>query len=307
MSVSSSCMLCQSVPTYPSLVLTASYSRLFHGGSEKKVQQSSAVTGPLSTQHVSVPQRATRAAVSRVSTPLFSQQVSTSVSSRDLKFGVDRILAKSSPLQEVKELLSFTKSSLCDLCIETNTASLPGYCLLSACHGDSQEYHRVFSFANAGVPTYPVTYISTLPGYTGTNLASEESLSMKTLPISNQTPMGKRKRSWSRAVFSNLQRKGLEKRFMIQKYITKPDRRQLAATLGLTDAQVKVWFQNRRMKWRHSKEGREDQMNQDTVTNSLKSARWSQEELLSKRIVDSDCTTEEEDAPDPANVMSLNE
>ncbi|XP_016839093.1 H2.0-like homeobox protein isoform X2 [Nasonia vitripennis] len=63
-----------------------------------------------------------------------------------------------------------------------------------------------------------------------------------------------RRRSWSRAVFSSLQRKGLERRFAIQKYITKPDRRQLAATLGLTDAQVKVWFQNRRMKWRHMKE-----------------------------------------------------
>ncbi|CAL8111696.1 unnamed protein product [Orchesella dallaii] len=67
---------------------------------------------------------------------------------------------------------------------------------------------------------------------------------------------GRRKRSWSRAVFSNLQRKGLEKRFQLQKYITKPDRRQLAGSLGLTDAQVKVWFQNRRMKWRHSKEGK---------------------------------------------------
>ena len=52
------------------------------------------------------------------------------------------------------------------------------------------------------------------------------------------TSTSKRKRSWSRAVFSNLQRKGLEKRFQLQKYITKPDRRQLAATLGLTDAQV---------------------------------------------------------------------
>lgn len=49
---------------------------------------------------------------------------------------------------------------------------------------------------------------------------------------------GRRKRTWTRAVFSNLQRKGLEKRFQLQKYITKPDRRQLAATLGLTDAQV---------------------------------------------------------------------
>ena len=50
---------------------------------------------------------------------------------------------------------------------------------------------------------------------------------------------GKRKKSWTRAVFSHLQRKGLEKRFTIQKYITKPDRRLLAASLGLTDAQVR--------------------------------------------------------------------
>ncbi|XP_034832587.1 homeobox protein DBX1-B-like isoform X1 [Maniola hyperantus] len=77
-----------------------------------------------------------------------------------------------------------------------------------------------------------------------------------TAPRCDVSSTGKRKRSWSRAVFSNLQRKGLERRFQIQKYITKPDRRQLAATLGLTDAQVKVWFQNRRMKWRHTKEGR---------------------------------------------------
>ncbi|XP_043662080.1 homeobox protein H2.0 isoform X1 [Drosophila teissieri] len=65
---------------------------------------------------------------------------------------------------------------------------------------------------------------------------------------------GKRKRSWSRAVFTNLQRKGLEIQFQQQKYITKPDRRKLAARLNLTDAQVKVWFQNRRMKWRHTRE-----------------------------------------------------
>lgn len=49
----------------------------------------------------------------------------------------------------------------------------------------------------------------------------------------------KRKRIWSRAVFSKIQRKGLEKRFQIQKYIMKPDRKQLAASLGLTDAQVR--------------------------------------------------------------------
>ncbi|KAJ8413045.1 hypothetical protein AAFF_G00106270 [Aldrovandia affinis] len=57
-----------------------------------------------------------------------------------------------------------------------------------------------------------------------------------------------------RAVFSDSQRKSLEKMFQKQKYISKPDRKKLAAKLGLKDSQVKIWFQNRRMKWRNSKE-----------------------------------------------------
>lgn len=43
-----------------------------------------------------------------------------------------------------------------------------------------------------------------------------------------------------RAVFSDLQRKGLERRFQIQKYISKPDRKKLAEKLGLKDSQVGI-------------------------------------------------------------------
>lgn len=57
-----------------------------------------------------------------------------------------------------------------------------------------------------------------------------------------------------RAVFSDSQRRGLEAAFVKQKYISKPDRKKLAAKLSLKDSQVKIWFQNRRMKWRNSKE-----------------------------------------------------
>ena len=69
-------------------------------------------------------------------------------------------------------------------------------------------------------------------------------------PLAGQPKPRKPRRPWTRAVFSNLQRKGLEKRFQVQKYLTKADRHQLASMLGLSDNQVKVWFQNRRMKWR---------------------------------------------------------
>uniref|UniRef100_A0A3Q3Q5Z3 Homeobox domain-containing protein n=1 Tax=Monopterus albus TaxID=43700 RepID=A0A3Q3Q5Z3_MONAL len=68
-------------------------------------------------------------------------------------------------------------------------------------------------------------------------------------------PRGKPRRGMlRRAVFSDLQRKALERTFQRQKYISKPDRKKLASKLGLKDSQVKIWFQNRRMKWRNSKE-----------------------------------------------------
>lgn len=41
-----------------------------------------------------------------------------------------------------------------------------------------------------------------------------------------------------RAVFSDVQRKTLEKMFQKQKYISKPDRKKLASKLGLKDSQV---------------------------------------------------------------------
>ncbi|KRY23344.1 Homeobox protein DBX1, partial [Trichinella britovi] len=69
---------------------------------------------------------------------------------------------------------------------------------------------------------------------------------------------GARKSYFRRSVFSDNQRKQLEDRFQRHKYISKPDRRQLALDLGLNDAQVKIWFQNRRMKWRHSQRSQRD-------------------------------------------------
>ncbi|XP_004613116.2 H2.0-like homeobox protein [Sorex araneus] len=167
-------------------------------------------------------------------------------SSKDLKFGIDRILsAEFDP--KVKE-----GNTLRDLTSLLTSGRPAGVRLPSLQPSTGQFFASLEPISEASAILNPLSsnprnsvqhqFQDTFPGPYAV-------LTKDTMP---QTY--KRKRSWSRAVFSNLQRKGLEKRFEIQKYVTKPDRKQLAAMLGLTDAQVKVWFQNRRMKWRHSKE-----------------------------------------------------
>ncbi|CAH2242891.1 jg14461 [Pararge aegeria aegeria] len=52
--------------------------------------------------------------------------------------------------------------------------------------------------------------------------------------------------------FSAAQTGALERRFSASKYLSPDERRALAASLRLSDRQVKTWFQNRRAKWRRT-------------------------------------------------------
>uniref|UniRef100_A0A667XPA5 Homeobox protein Nkx-3.2 n=1 Tax=Myripristis murdjan TaxID=586833 RepID=A0A667XPA5_9TELE len=52
----------------------------------------------------------------------------------------------------------------------------------------------------------------------------------------------------SRAAFSHAQVYELERRFNAQRYLSGPERADLAGALKLTETQVKIWFQNRRYK-----------------------------------------------------------
>lgn len=58
-------------------------------------------------------------------------------------------------------------------------------------------------------------------------------------------PRAKRK---PRVLFSQVQVYELESRFKEQRYLTAPEREQMASHLKLTSTQVKIWFQNRRYK-----------------------------------------------------------
>ncbi|XP_016318798.1 homeobox protein BarH-like 2 [Sinocyclocheilus anshuiensis] len=86
-------------------------------------------------------------------------------------------------------------------------------------------------------------------------LTSEPTASETPVSISSEsetehsTPRLKKPRR-SRTIFTELQLLGLEKKFQKQKYLSTPDRLDLAQSLGLTQLQVKTWYQNRRMKWK---------------------------------------------------------
>uniref|UniRef100_A0A7I4YSY9 Homeobox protein ceh-24 n=1 Tax=Haemonchus contortus TaxID=6289 RepID=A0A7I4YSY9_HAECO len=61
-----------------------------------------------------------------------------------------------------------------------------------------------------------------------------------------QLPMSQRRKR--RVLFSQAQVYELERRFKQAKYLTAPEREQLANSIHLTPTQVKIWFQNHRYK-----------------------------------------------------------
>ena len=117
-----------------------------------------------------------------------------------------------------------------------------------------------------------------------------------------------------RTVFTEKQLEGLESKFVEKKYLSVPDRMELASRLELSETQVKTWFQNRRMKCKKQQvseghqSGAEDTegSNGDQLTDSppckrIKRSDTTDSESSGSEVEDEDCSSSTEGQCSPTS------
>ncbi|VDM61070.1 unnamed protein product, partial [Angiostrongylus costaricensis] len=127
--------------------------------------------------------------------------------------------------------------------------------LLKMTSSPLNEHSLAFGYRPAG--TLPTSYFGATPfqGYQGdfTRSINKKNLVLpcgidpsRAAVHGIQLPMSQRRKR--RVLFSQAQVYELERRFKQAKYLTAPEREQLANSIHLTPTQVKIWFQNHRYK-----------------------------------------------------------
>ncbi|XP_049323909.1 homeobox protein Dlx4a-like [Astyanax mexicanus] len=128
---------------------------------------------------------------------------------------------------------------LCKDCLCTRQQQITRF------YGDNKNYKIYSSHPNI-LRTFTITLKQICSFYR--NALSEKSAVIENGEI-RLNGKGKKIRK-PRTIYSSFQLQALNQRFQQTQYLALPERADLAAKLGLTQTQVKIWFQNKRSKYK---------------------------------------------------------
>ncbi|CAF0772071.1 unnamed protein product [Adineta steineri] len=112
-------------------------------------------------------------------------------------------------------------------------------------HHPTPDEQQFYSATRNSFPSYPYPYSLPYPPLT---LDSDDKCHYDERDIPPKLTIKGKKIRKPRTIYSSMQLQVLNKRFQRTQYLALPERAELAASLGLTQTQVKIWFQNKRSK-----------------------------------------------------------